>query len=127
VRSDRGRGFGENLKKLLRVGHLSSSGAGPFALGLEKEFAKQLRLARYLAASSLPPSRPLEPVPRARAPKQGRTVTKAGSKAKAEAASQKAGEAELVKERRRAGQVAPRKAPPPGQHRDERQRSAPGR
>jgi hypothetical protein len=26
----------------------------------EEEFAKQLRLARYLAASSLPPSRPLE-------------------------------------------------------------------
>ena len=43
----------------------------PSALVREEEFAKQLRLARYLAASSLPPSRPLEPALKARAPKQG--------------------------------------------------------
>jgi len=34
----------------------------------EEEFAKQLRLARYLAASSLPPSRTLEPAPEAKRP-----------------------------------------------------------
>ena len=33
---------------------------------VQEEFAKQLRLARYLAAASLPPSRPLEPVRQAR-------------------------------------------------------------
>jgi hypothetical protein len=50
----------------------------------EDEFAKQLRLARYLAASSLPPSRPLEPHLEARTPKEARSVTKAGAKTKAE-------------------------------------------
>jgi hypothetical protein len=90
----------------------------------EEEFAKQLRLARYLAASSLPPSRPLEPTPQARAPKQERTVTKAGSKAKAGPARQKAGEAELAKERRRAGRP---KVSSSGPQRGERQRSSPGR
>jgi hypothetical protein len=43
----------------------------------EDEFAKQLRLARYLAASSRPPSRPLEPHLEARARKEARSVTKA--------------------------------------------------
>ena len=33
----------------------------PSALVREEEFARQLRLARYLAASSLPPARALEP------------------------------------------------------------------
>jgi hypothetical protein len=41
----------------------------PCALVREEDFAKQLRLARYLAASSLPPAQKLEPVPKARAPK----------------------------------------------------------
>jgi hypothetical protein len=36
----------------------------------EEESAKQLRLARYLAASSLPPSRPLEPVRQPRTPRR---------------------------------------------------------
>jgi hypothetical protein len=44
----------------------------------EEEFAKQLRLARYLAAASLPPSRPLEPAPKARMPKQARPIAKGG-------------------------------------------------
>ena len=43
----------------------------------EEDFAKQLRLARYLAASSLPPSRPLEPHLEARTRKEARSVTKA--------------------------------------------------
>jgi hypothetical protein len=34
----------------------------------DEEFAKQLRLARYLAGASLPPSRPLEPVAKSRRP-----------------------------------------------------------
>jgi hypothetical protein len=33
----------------------------PAAMVREEEFAKQLRLARYLAGASFPPSRPLEP------------------------------------------------------------------
>jgi hypothetical protein len=43
----------------------------------EDDFAKQLRLARYLAASSLPPSRPLEPHLEARTRKEARSVKKA--------------------------------------------------
>ena len=49
----------------------------PAAMVREEEFAKQLRLARYLAGASLPPSRPLEPVLKGRAPKQERSVPKA--------------------------------------------------
>jgi hypothetical protein len=73
------------------------------ALVREEDFAKQLRLARYLAASSLPPARPLEPGLKSRAPRPERSLKKAGSKAKAEPTRQKASEAELAKERRRAG------------------------
>jgi hypothetical protein len=69
----------------------------------EEEFAKQLRLARYLAAANLPPSRPIEPVRQPRTPKQERPIAKAGAKTKGESARQKAGEAELAKERRRLG------------------------
>jgi hypothetical protein len=69
----------------------------------EEKFAKQLRLARYLAAASLSPSRPLEPAFKGRTPKQERATKKAASKAKPKPARQKAGETELAKERRRAG------------------------
>jgi len=48
----------------------------------------------------------LEPDLKARALKQERTVRKPGSKTKAGPSTPKAGEAELAKERRRAGQVA---------------------
>lgn len=47
----------------------------------EEEFAKQLRLARYLAAGGSPPSRALEPAPEAKTPKRGRPVAKAKLKA----------------------------------------------
>jgi hypothetical protein len=96
------------------------------ALVQEKEFAKQLRLARYLAASSVPPSRPLEPASVARTPKQARPVRKASSKAKAEPARKKAGEAELAKESRRVQQSARHKASS-GPGRSEKQRSGPSR
>jgi hypothetical protein len=99
----------------------------PTAMVREEEFAKQLRLARYLAASSLASARPLEPVLTGRAPKLERSVKKARPKAKAEPARQKAGEAELAKERRRAGRVRTQKTPSSGQRRSERQRSGPGR
>ena len=93
----------------------------------EEEFAKQLRLARYLAAASLPPSRPLEPVRQPRTPKEGRGVTRAAPKPKAEQARQKAGEAELAKERRRAGQVGRRKTSEAGSRGSEKHRPSPGR
>jgi len=92
----------------------------------EEEFAKQLRLARYLAASSLPPSRPLEPAPEARTPKRGRPVPKAGAKTKAASVGKKGREEELAKERRRAGRVD-HKMPAPGPGRGEKQRPGPGR
>jgi hypothetical protein len=92
----------------------------------EEEFAKQLRLARYLAAASLPPSRPLEPVRQPRAPKQGRPIAKARAKTKAETVSKKSREEELAKERRRAGRVG-QKAPSAGPGRGEKRRVSPGR
>ena len=95
----------------------------------EEEFAKQLRLARYLAASSLPPSRPLEPVRQARTPKRERPIAKAGAKGKAGTVSKKAREEDLAKERRRASRVGRvgQKVPASGSGRGEKQRSSPGR
>ena len=99
----------------------------PSARVQEEEFAKQLRLARYLAAASLPPARPLEPVPETRTRKQGRPVfAKAGPKTKAKTVDKKAREEELAKERRRAGQVG-LKLPASGSGRGEKQRPSPGR
>jgi hypothetical protein len=92
----------------------------------EEEFAKQLRLARYLAASSLPPARTLEATPEAKTPKRGRPVAKVGAKTKAETVGKKPREEELAKERRRAGRVA-HKVPASGSGRGEKQRGSPGR
>jgi hypothetical protein len=93
----------------------------------EEEFAKQLRLARYLAAGGSPPSRPLEPAPEAKTPKRGRPVAKAGVKTKPGTVSKKAREDELAKERRRAGRVGRQKVPASGSGRGEKQRPEPGR
>ncbi len=93
----------------------------------EEEFAKQLRLARYLAASSLPPSRPLEAVRQPRTPKRAQPIAKAGAKTKAGTVSKKAREEELAKERRRAQQSGRHKVPSSGSHRGEKQRASPGR
>ena len=98
----------------------------PSARVQEEEFAKQLRLARYLAAASLPPSRPLAPVRQPRTPKPERLVAKAGGKSKAETVSKKAREEELAKERRRAGRVG-HKLPSSDPRRGEKQRPGPGR
>jgi len=92
----------------------------------EEEFAKQLRLARYLAAGGSPPSRPLELVRQPRTPKGGRPVVKAGAKTKAGTVSKKAREEELAKERRRAGRVG-HKVPSSGSGRGEKRRSGPSR
>ena len=91
----------------------------------EEEFAKHLQIARYLAAASLPPARALEPAVKTRAPKQGRPIRQAGSKAKSKPARQKVGEAELAKERRRAGRVGRPKAASSGPQRIERRRHSP--
>ena len=50
----------------------------PGARVQEEEFAKQLRLARYLAAGGLPPVRALEAVREVRTPKQERPIAKGG-------------------------------------------------
>ena len=50
----------------------------PSALVQEEDFAKQLRLARYLAASSLPASRPLEPGSLGKSAEAGAIHQKAG-------------------------------------------------
>jgi hypothetical protein len=48
----------------------------------EEEFAKQLRLARYLATGGSPPSRPLAQVPAVKTPKRGRPVGRWGLRSK---------------------------------------------
>jgi hypothetical protein len=88
----------------------------------EEEFAKQLRLARYLAAGGSPPSRSLEPAPEAKTPKRARPV----AAAKPKATGKKAREEELAKERRRAGRVG-HKVPSAGPGRGEKQRPERGR
>jgi hypothetical protein len=92
----------------------------------EEEFAKQLRLARYLAAGGSPPSRLLEAARQPRTPKQERPIAKAGAKTKAERLAKKAREEELTKERRRAGRVG-HKMPSSGSGRGEKRRPGPGR
>jgi hypothetical protein len=71
----------------------------PSALIREEDFAKQLLLARYLAGASLPPSRRLETHLNAKTPKPVRPLTKARRRTKAASRGQKAGDAELAKER----------------------------
>jgi hypothetical protein len=95
----------------------------PSAVVREEEFAKQLRLARYLAAAGRPPSRVLKPHLEARTPKQVRPVTKARSKD----TGKRARDEELAKERRRAGRRVRQKAPVSGASPREKQRPAPGR
>jgi hypothetical protein len=92
----------------------------------EEEFAKQLRLARYLAAGGSPPSRLLEVVHQPRTAKKERSIVKAGAKTKAGTLAKKAREEELAKERRRAGRAG-HKVPSSGAGRGEKQRSGPGR
>jgi hypothetical protein len=92
----------------------------------EEEFAKQLRLARYLAAGGSPPSRPLEPVPKARSPKQGRAIAKGGAKTKPGTVGKKPREEELAKERRRAGRAV-QGTSSSELRRGEKRRSEPGR
>jgi hypothetical protein len=105
----------------------TSSREQPPARVREEEFAKQLRLARYLAGASLPAARALEPVVKSKVPKRERTPAKADSKAKPEPARQKAAKVELVRERRRAGQAGRQKTPTSGPRRSEKGRGSPGR
>jgi hypothetical protein len=93
----------------------------------EEEFAKQLRLARYLAAGGSSPARSLEAVGQPKTLKGERPIAKAGAKTKAGTLAKKAREEELAKERRRAGQVGRQKAPSSGSGRGEKQRPGPGR
>jgi hypothetical protein len=90
----------------------------------EEEFAKQLRLARYLAAGGSPPSRPLDAIRQPKTPKRVRSITKAGPKT--ETVSKKAREEELAKERRRAGRTG-HKVASSGSGRGEKQRPERGR
>ena len=94
----------------------------PSAVVREEEFAKQLRIARYLAGASVASSRALELTPQAKTPEEGRSVAKAKPKSNRATANKKAREEELAKERRRAGRVARQKVPPSSQHRSERER-----
>ena len=99
----------------------------PSPLVREEEFAKQLRLPRYLAGASLPPSRRLETHLNARTLKQVRPLAKARGRTKAASRGQKAGDAELAKERRRAQQLGRHKVSTGVSGRREKQRSGLGR
>ena len=118
-----GRAGARKEKKTSVTNELS---AQPSALIREEDFAKQLRLARYLAGASLPPSRRLETHLKARTPKQVRPLAKARRRTKAASRGQKAGEAELAKERRRTGRPV-QGTPSSGPRRGEKPRPSPER
>jgi hypothetical protein len=102
----------------------------PSAVVREEEFAKQLRIARYLAGARLPAVRSLEQAPGAKKAKRLHPTAKAPAKArpvtKKETPKQKAEEKELAKERRRAGRLG-QKVPSSDPRRAEKQRPARGR
>ena len=98
----------------------------PSAVVREEEFAKQLRIARYLAGTRLPAGRALEQAPGGKKAKRLHSTAKARPVTKKETPKQKAEEKELAKERRRAGRVG-QKVPSAGPGRGEKQRPGPGR
>jgi hypothetical protein len=93
----------------------------PSALVREEAFAKQLRLARYLAGASLGSPRALE-----KAGETSRIVTQPRPRAKAQSKNKKGIEAELARERRRARRSGRHKASSERPRR-EKPRSGPGR
>jgi hypothetical protein len=98
----------------------------PSAVVREEEFAKQLRIARYMAGARLPAIRSLEPAPAAKKTKRLHSTGKARPVTKEEAPKQKAEQKELAKERRRAGRAG-QKVPSSDPRRAEKQRPARGR
>jgi hypothetical protein len=98
----------------------------PSAVVREEEFAKQLRIARYLAGTRLPAVRSLEQAPRVKKSKRLHSTAKARAVTKKETPKQKAEEKELAKERRRAGRMG-QKVPSAGPGRGEKQRAERGR
>jgi hypothetical protein len=85
----------------------------------KEDFAKQLRLARYLAAGSFPPSLQLNLVPEAGTSKPLERVTKATRRTKAEGVSKKPRAKGRLRTLRASAQ---RKTPLPGSHRSEKRR-----
>jgi hypothetical protein len=98
----------------------------PSAVVLEEEFAKQLRIARYLAGARLPAVRSPEQAPGAKKAKRLHSTAKARSVTKKETPKQKAEEKELAKERQRVGRAG-QKVPSSDPRRTEKQRPARGR
>ena len=93
----------------------------PYALVREEDFAKQLRLARFLAGVSVGRPRAME-----KAGEKAQTITKPKPRAKAQSGSKKGVEAEPARERRRVRQPGQHKASS-GRGRSEKPRSGPGR
>ena len=89
----------------------------PSPIVREEEFAKQLRLARYLAGTSLGAARTMEKVG-----ERGRSVSKPRPKTKTQPQHQRAKERELERERRRAQHKTSA-----GRGRSKKQRSGPSR
>ena len=98
----------------------------PSAVVREEEFAKQLRIARYLAGARLPAVRSLEQAPGAKKARRLHTTAKARPITKKETPRPNAEEKELAKERRRAGRAG-QKVPSSDPRRAEKHRSSPGR
>ena len=98
----------------------------PSAVAREEEFAKQLRIARYLAGARLPAVRSLEQAPGAKKARRLHATAKARPITKKETPRPNAEEKELAKERRRAGRAG-QKVPSSDPRRAEKQRPARGR
>jgi len=92
----------------------------------EEEFAKQLRIARYLAGASAPAVRKLEPAAQPQRSKSAKAIPKTRTGTKKEAPRQKAAEVELARERRRAGRAV-RRTPSAGSRPEEKHRPSRGR
>jgi hypothetical protein len=88
----------------------------------EEEFAKQLRLARYLAGASVGRPRAIGKVG-----EKAQTFGKPKPRAKGQSGSKKGVEAELARERRRVQPVGRQKGSSSSLGRSDRQRSGPGR
>ena len=95
-------GQGVSMGKEAKAGVTYQVVEQPSAVVREEEFAKQLRIARYLAGAGGPTGRAVEPALPTRTRQEGKPARKASPKIKKETSRQTPGDVELAKERRRA-------------------------
>jgi hypothetical protein len=126
ARSGASAGQGISTGKEAKAGVSYQVVEQPSAVVRGEEFAKQLRIARFLAGTGLPAARVLEPALPAKTRQEGKPVKKGSPKTKKETPRQKPGDVELAKERRRAGRAVRQKTPASESRATGRDRHSPG-